>query len=51
MKFIFLKNIFSDKNKKRLKRDCEAKFAHGVGCVYCGSTPVKRNGKYRFRQQ
>lgn len=29
----------------------EARFASGMACVHCGSTSVKRNGKYRSRQR
>lgn len=29
----------------------ETRFSAGVGCVHCGSTSVKRNGKYRARQR
>lgn len=29
----------------------ESRFASGLGCVHCGSTSVKRNGKYRSRQR
>ncbi|MBA9024729.1 transposase-like protein [Peribacillus huizhouensis] len=36
-----------DKITKLLKSIREARFASGLGCVYCGSTSVKRNGKYR----
>ena len=34
-----------------LKSIREAHFASGLGCVHCGSTSVKRNGKYRSRQR
>jgi len=34
-----------------LKSIREARFASGLGCVHCGSTSVKRNGKYRSRQR
>ncbi|MDW0118597.1 IS1595 family transposase [Sporosarcina thermotolerans] len=34
-----------------LKSIREARFASGLGCVHCGSTTVKRNGKYRSRQR
>lgn len=40
-----------DKITKLLKSIREAKFASGLGCVHCGSTSVKRNGKYRSRQR
>lgn len=36
---------------KLLKSIREARFASGLGCVHCGSTSVKRNGKYRSRQR
>ena len=36
-----------DKINKLLKSIREARFASGLGCVHCGSTSVKRNGKYR----
>lgn len=39
-------NIF-----KFLKTIREARFASGLGCLHCGSTSVKRNGKYRSRQR
>lgn len=29
----------------------EARFASGMACVHCGSTSVKRNGKYKTRQR
>lgn len=34
-----------------LKNIREARFSSGLGCVHCGSTDVKRNGKYRSRQR
>ena len=40
-----------DKITKLLKSIREARFASGLGCVHCGSTSVKRNGKYRSRQR
>jgi len=40
-----------DKINKLLKRIRESRFASGLGCVHCGSTSVKRNGKYRSRQR
>lgn len=40
-----------DKITKLLKIIREARFASGLGCVHCGSTTVKRNGKYRSRQR
>lgn len=33
-----------DKINKQLKGIREARFASGLGCIYCGSTSVKRNG-------
>jgi len=29
----------------------ENRFSSGLGCLHCGSTSVKRNGKYRSRQR
>lgn len=40
-----------DKITKLLKTIREARFSSGIGCVHCGSTAVKRNGKYRSRQR
>lgn len=40
-----------DKINKLLKSLREARFSSGLGCVHCGSTDVKRNGKYRSRQR
>ncbi len=40
-----------DKITKLLKTIREARFASGMACVHCGSTSVKRNGKYRTRQR
>jgi transposase-like protein len=40
-----------DKITKLLKSIREIRFASGLGCVHCGSTSVKRNGKYRSRQR
>ena len=40
-----------DKITKLLKTIHEARFASGMACVHCGSTSVKRNGKYRSRQR
>ncbi|AMQ07046.1 IS1595 family transposase [Sporosarcina psychrophila] len=40
-----------DKITSLLKSIREARFASGLGCVHCGSTSVKRNGKYRSRQR
>jgi transposase-like protein len=40
-----------DKITKLLKSIREFRFASGLGCVHCGSTSVKRNGKYRSRQR
>jgi transposase-like protein len=40
-----------DKITKLFKSIREARFASGLGCVHCGSTSVKRNGKYRSRQR
>lgn len=40
-----------DKINKLLKILREARFSSGIGCVHCGSTEVKRNGKYRSRQR
>ena len=40
-----------EKITKLLKSIREARFAFGLGCIYCGSTSVKRNGKYRSRQR
>lgn len=47
-------DLFPDEpNKitKLLKTIREARFASGMACVHCGSTSVKRNGKYRSRQR
>lgn len=40
-----------DKINNLLKSIREARFSSGLGCVHCGSTDVKRNGKYRSRQR
>ena len=40
-----------DKITKLLKIIREDRFTSGLGCVHCGSTSVKRNGKYRSRQR
>ena len=40
-----------DKINKLLKSIREARFSSGIGCVHCGSTDVKRNGKYHSRQR
>lgn len=40
-----------DKITKLLKSIREARFASGLRRVHCGSTSVKRNGKYRSRQR
>lgn len=40
-----------DKITTLLKSIRESRFASGLGCVHCGSTSVKRNGKYRSRQR
>ncbi|WP_130609101.1 IS1595 family transposase [Cohnella abietis] len=40
-----------DKITKLLKTIRESRFASGLGCLHCGSTSVKRNGKYRSRQR
>lgn len=40
-----------DKITKLLKTIREARFSSGIACVHCGSTSVKRNGKYRSRQR
>ena len=40
-----------DKITALLKSIRESRFASGLGCVHCGSTSVKRNGKYRTRQR
>ena len=40
-----------DKITTLLKNIRESRFASGLGCVHCGSTSVKRNGKYRSRQR
>ena len=36
-----------DKITKLLITIREARFASGMACVHCGSTSIKRNGKYR----
>jgi hypothetical protein len=36
---------------KLLEMIYEDRFAPGIGCVHYGSTPVKRNGKYRSRKR
>ncbi len=41
----------SDKITGLLKTIREARFSSGMGCVHCGSTSFKRNGKYRSRQR
>jgi transposase-like protein len=40
-----------DKITKLLKTIRKTRFASGMACVHCGSTSVKRNGKYRTRQR
>ncbi|MET3697446.1 transposase-like protein [Bacillus oleivorans] len=40
-----------DKITKLLNRIRESRFNSGMACVHCGSTSVKRNGKYRTRQR
>ncbi|UTI42238.1 IS1595 family transposase [Niallia sp. RD1] len=40
-----------DKISKLLKQIRETRFNSGMACVHCGSTAVKRNGKYRSRQR
>lgn len=40
-----------DKITKQLKTIREVRFASGMACVHCGSTSVKRIGKYRSRQR
>ena len=40
-----------DKITKLLKTFRENRFNSGLACVHCGSTTVKRNGKYRTRQR
>lgn len=40
-----------DKINKLLKSIREARFSSWLGCAHCGSTDVKRNGKYRSRQR
>jgi len=40
-----------DKITKLLKTIRESRFDSGIACVHCGSTSVKRNGKYRTRQR
>ncbi|MGG0539051.1 IS1595 family transposase [Priestia aryabhattai] len=40
-----------DKITTLLKSIRESRFASGLSCVHCGSTSVKRNGKYRSRQR
>lgn len=40
-----------DKITKLLNSIRESRFASGMGCLHCGSTSVKRNGKYRSRQR
>ncbi|MDR6999110.1 IS1595 family transposase [Neobacillus niacini] len=47
-------DLFSDDPKKiteLLNRIRESRFSSGLACVQCGSTSVKRNGKYRTRQR
>jgi len=47
-------DLFPDdpsKITKLLKDIREARFASGMACVQCGSTSVKRNGKYKTRQR
>ena len=36
---------------KLLKQIRENRFNSGMACVHCGSTSVKRNGKYKTRQR
>ncbi|GGG15554.1 transposase [Paenibacillus albidus] len=40
-----------DKITKLLNRIRESRFNGGIACVHCGSTSVKRNGKYKTRQR
>jgi hypothetical protein len=40
-----------DKITKLLKTIREARFSSGMDYVHCGSTSVKRNGKYRTRKR
>lgn len=40
-----------DKISQLLKTIRESRFASGLGCLHCGSTSVKRNGRYRSRQR
>lgn len=47
-------DLFPDDPKKiteLLNRIRESRFSSGLACVQCGSTSVKRNGKYRTRQR
>lgn len=41
----------SDKITGLFKTIRETHFSSGMGCVHCGSTSVKQNGKYRSRQR
>ncbi|WP_027107573.1 IS1595 family transposase [Lacticigenium naphthae] len=40
-----------DKITKLLDKIRETRFSSGLACVHCGSTSLKRNGKYRTRQR
>lgn len=40
-----------DKITKLLDKIRETRFSSGLVCVHCGSTSLKRNGKYRTRQR
>ncbi|MRX72205.1 IS1595 family transposase [Bacillus lacus] len=40
-----------DKITKLLKSIRESRFSSGIACVHCGSTAIKRNGKYKTRQR
>lgn len=46
---LFPKSLY--KLDKLLTNIRESRFSSGLGCLHCGSTAVKRNGKYRFRQR
>jgi len=40
-----------NKMEELLPKIKESRFSSGLGCLHCGSTAVKRNGKYRSRQR
>lgn len=39
------------KMDKILPKIKESRFSSGLGCLHCGSTAIKRNGKYRSKDK